>query len=133
MQDNPKRELEKAALSLAFPAGLTAYFIHGLTTGDWLTSAGWAPSVFSAIVIAAVLFMVKPEESLTPVRAVALTAMHLMGGATMTLLISIAMPGMPTVPALMPMLLWVKGTSLAAFAATDAAMLSLLMFAARRR
>ena len=133
MQDNPKRDLEKAALSLAFPAGLTAYFIHGLSTGAWLTSAGWVPSVTSAVLIAAILFLARPQETLTPAISFGLVAMHLMGGATITLLISTAMPGMPTLPALMPMLLWVKSASLAAFAATDAAMLALLMYTGRKR
>jgi hypothetical protein len=133
VQANPRRDLEKAALSLAFPAGLTAYFIHALRTGDWLTSAGWVPSVFSAVVMAALLFLAKPEEGLTPTTVVAMTAMHLMGGATLTLLITIAMPGMPTVPALIPMLLWVNGAALAAFAATDLALLGLLMYTGRKR
>jgi hypothetical protein len=59
--------------------------------------------------------------------------MHLMAGATLTLLLTIAFPGMPTVPALIPMLLWLKGAALVAFAATDLVLLVLLMFAARQR
>ncbi|MEO7453528.1 MAG: hypothetical protein ABIV13_02050 [Fimbriimonadales bacterium] len=133
MQDNQKRELEKAALALAFPAGLTAYFIHSLSTGDWLTSAGWVPSVSAAIAISFVLFLVNPNERLSLTNLVALTAMHIMGGATLTLLLTIALPGMPTVPALVPMLLWLKGTALVAFAATDLALLALMMFAGRER
>lgn len=118
---------------LAFPAGLAAYFIHGMTTGDWLTSAGWVPSVFSAIVIGAILFLARPNEAITPTNGLALVAMHLMGGATLTLLISVAMPGMPTVPALIPMLLWTQGTALAAFAATDIGAIGLLWLAGRKR
>jgi hypothetical protein len=59
--------------------------------------------------------------------------MHMMGAATITLLVTVAMPDMPTVPALVPMLLWLKGTALVAFAATDLAALGLLYAIARNR
>jgi hypothetical protein len=133
VQDEPSRDLEKAALALAFPAGATAYFIHGLTTKDWANSAGWIPSVFSALALAGLLFWAKPEEQIGVLTAPALTMMHVVGGATLTLLVSIAMPDIPTLPALVPMLLWTQGAALLAFIATDLVTLALIKYGLPKR
>ena len=132
MQDNRPRELEKSALMLAFPAGATAYFIHGIIAGEWTTTAGWVPSVFSALLIAVILHFAKTEDELSPLNALALSAMHVVGGATMALLASVAMADMPTVAALRPMLLWTQAAALTAFAVTDLGVLTMIMLARER-
>ena len=117
---------------LAFPAGLTAYFIHGIISGEWATTAGWVPSVCSSLLIAVIFHLARTDDGLTPLNALALSVMHVVGGATMTLLTTVAMADMPTVAALRPMLLWTQPSALTAFAVTDVGVLTLLILARQR-
>ncbi|MDQ2985386.1 MAG: hypothetical protein M3R13_01535 [Armatimonadota bacterium] len=135
MPDSTRSDIEKGAIALLLPAGAAGYVMHGIMRGDWTGTAAWLPSVLSALMIIGSFAFVRniDDERLGLVAVSSLIAMHILGGATIALLASIALPDMPTRPALLPLLEWTNPTSLVVFALVDIAVLSFLAARLRKR
>jgi hypothetical protein len=115
--DNPRPVAEKGAIALMFPAGLVGYFMRG----DWAGTSVIIPGLMSGLFMAIIISIARPlpEERLWPWSAPAVVAMHIIGGATICLLGSVALPDIGTRPGLIPVLEWTRPTSLAIFTLVD--------------
>ena len=131
MPDKTRPAAEKGAIALMFPAGLVGYFIRG----EWAGTSVLIPGLLAGLIIAVLISAAKPspDEQLWPFAAPALIAMHLIGGATVALLGSVALPDLATRSGLMPILEWSRSASLLTFALVDALTLAVIGIVIRRR
>ncbi len=131
MPAKPRPAAEKGAIALMAPAGLVGYLLRG----EWAGTSILIPGVLSGLIISIIVSAAKPslEERLWPLVAPAVVAMHLIGGATISLLASVAFPDITTRAGLLPILEWTRPTSLAVFALVDLITLALLGLVTRKR
>lgn len=106
------------------PAGAVLYLIRL----NWLGTAVWVPCIISAFLVSLIVSFAKPaaEERLWPYLAPSLVAMHIIGGATLALLASIAIPAVTVRNELLPILEWLRPQSLAVLVLADLATLALM-------
>jgi hypothetical protein len=130
-----RSNIERGAIALLFPAGIVGYINHLALTGSWDGVSAFLPSVFSALLLIVILSIarVPVDERLGILSGTALVAMHIIGGATASLLGTIAWPDLPTRPELLPVLAWTQGGTILVFALTDAAALIAVGLLYRRR